>query len=85
MSFLNQLKSQASALQNQQGKVQQDLAGNTDKTEAACRVVLPYLQDLARQLNVIGPAAPRFTLDGKTPWPAMKLIEFRVDARKKML
>jgi hypothetical protein len=26
-----------------------------------------------------------FTLDGKTPWPAMKLVDFRVDARRKML
>jgi hypothetical protein len=65
--------------------VQQNLAENTEQTEAACKVVLPYLQDLARQLNVIGPAAPKFSLDGKTPWPAMKLVEFRVDSRKKML
>lgn len=34
---------------------------------------------------MISPAAPRFTLDGKTAWPAMKFTEFRVDARKKRL
>ena len=85
MSFLNQLKSQAKALQSQQGQQQLNLEENTAQTESACRYALPYLEDVARHLNVISPAAPRFSLDGKTPWPAMKLTEFRVDARKKML
>ncbi len=85
MSFLNQLKSQAKALQSQQGQQQLDLEENTEQTELACRLALSYLQDLARQLNVIVPAGPRFSLDGKTPWPAMKLVEFRVDSRKKTL
>jgi hypothetical protein len=85
MSFLNQLKSQAKALQGEQVQLQLNLEENTAQTEAACRCALPYLQDLARHLNVIGPAAPRFSLDGRTPWPAMKITEVRVDARKKML
>jgi hypothetical protein len=85
LSFLNQLKSQANALQSREGQQRADLEQNTAQTEQACRAVLHYLQDLARQLNVIAPAAPRLTLDGKTPWPAMKLVAFRVDARKKML
>jgi len=85
VSFLNQLKSQAKALQSQQGQQQLDLEANTAQTEVACQFALPYLQDLARNLNVIGPPASRFSLDGKTPWPAMKLTDFRVDARKKML
>ena len=85
MSFLNQLKTQARALQGQQDTVQTNVQANTARTEEACRVTLSYLQDLARQLNVIAPAAPAFTLDGKTPWPAMKLVDFRVDARRKML
>lgn len=85
MSFLNQLKSQAHALQDQQGTKQRGLEENTAQTEAACQVVRDYLDDLARQLNVIKPAAARFTLDGRTPWPAMKLVDFRVDARKKAL
>jgi hypothetical protein len=85
VSFLNQLKSQAKALQTQQTQEQLDLEENTAQTETACRFALPYLQDLARQLNVIGPAGPKFSLDGKTPWPAMKLAEFRVDSRKKTL
>ena len=85
MSFLNQLKTQAKALQTQQGQEQLHLEENTNETEVACRRALPYLEDLARHLNVIAPAAPKFNLDGKTPWPAMKLVDFRVDARKKML
>lgn len=83
MSFLNQLKSQAKALQSQQNQEQHDLDENTALTETACRFALPYLQDLAGQLNVIAPAGPKLSLDGKTPWPAMKLTEFRVDSRKK--
>jgi len=85
VSFLNQLKSQARALQTQQERVHVDLERNTSDTEQACGTILHYLRDLARQLNVISPAAPKFSLDGKTPWPAMKLIDFRVDSRKKML
>ena len=85
MSFLNQLKSQASALQNQQGVQQRDLDENTARAEAASRLTQHYLDDLARQLNVIHPAAPHFSLDGRTPWPPMQLIDFRVDARRKLL
>lgn len=85
MSFLNQLKSQANALRSQQSQAQLNFEENTAQTEEACRFALQYLHDLAKHLNVIGPKAPRFSLDGKTPWPAMKLAEFRVDSRKKML
>jgi hypothetical protein len=85
VSFLNQLKSQAKALQSQQNQLQGHVEETTAQVEAACQFLLQYLQDLARQLNVIVPAAPPFSLDGKTPWPAMKLVDFRVDARKKML
>ncbi len=85
MSFLNQLKSQAKALQSEHSQTQADLEENARQTEEACRFALHYLQDLARQLNVLAPKGPRFTLDGKTPWPAMKLVDFRVDSRKKMV
>lgn len=86
MSFLDQLRSQASALQSQRSQHASQLEENSAQTESACRMVMGYLQDLARQLNVIEPAAPLlFTLDGKTPWPAMKQRDFRVDARRKKL
>jgi hypothetical protein len=85
MSFLNQLKTQAKALQTQQEQDHAEFEKNAGETERACDMALHYLRDLARQLNVISPAAPRFTLDGKTPWPAMKFVDFRVDSRKKVL
>lgn len=85
MSFLNQLKTQANALQGQKSQQQELLAAQIETVEGACRGTLHYLQELARQLDVIRPAGPAFTLDGKTPWPAMRLTSFRVDARKKRL
>lgn len=85
MSFLNELKLQATALQSKQAAQLENFETSTAQTERACQVVWKYLQDLARHLNVITPQAPRFSLDGKTPWPPMKLADFRVDFRKKML
>lgn len=85
MGFLDQLKNQASALQTQQAAQHHDSAANTAACETASRVVARYLSDLAQQLAVIQPAGPAFSLDGKTPWPSMKLTGFRSDARKKML
>ncbi len=85
MSFLNQLKAQASALQTEQVIDHALLAANTARTEAACKSVWLYLKELSDQLNVINPAGPTFSLDGKTPWPPIKLAHFRADARKKML
>ena len=85
MSFLNQLKSQAKALQGERVSHEQGVEERTAATEQAGKLVLFYLQDLARQLSVIQPDGPPFTLDGKTPWPPMKLMDFRVDARRKML
>jgi hypothetical protein len=85
MSFLNQLRNQAKELQNERTVTDLHVEQKAVETECACRVALPYLQDVARHLNVINPPTPTFTLDGKTPWPAMKMTDFRVDARRKML
>jgi hypothetical protein len=85
MSFLNQLKTQANALQSQGALQAQNADANTVQAESACRIVQHYLGELAKQLNVLNPAAGKFSLDGKTPWPAMKLVNFRTDARKKTL
>lgn len=85
MGFLNQLKSQATELQSQQAVVVQDLTLKTAQTEAVCPMVAQYMRDLAKHLNVIEPSGPSFSLDGKTPWPSMKLHSFHADARKKML
>jgi len=85
VSFLDQLKSQASALQSQQVQQQQNLEANMRLTELACQTVALYLGELAKQLNVIQPHGPRLSLDGRTPWPSMKLNDFRIDVRKKRL
>jgi hypothetical protein len=85
MSFLNQLKSQAKSLQTERSADDERLDELSEITERACRLIASYLDDLARQLNVIQPPAPVMTLDGRTRWPAMKLVEFRVDPRRKML
>jgi hypothetical protein len=86
VSFLNELKQQASALQNQQQRTAQDLSANVQATEAACRMASKYLQDLCAQLNVLQMPAPGYySLDGKAAWPALQLQQFRADARKKML
>ena len=67
MSFLNQLKSQAEALQGQRTAEDQRLGERTAQTEEACRRVLAYLQELAQQLTVIEPPGPAFSVDGRTP------------------
>jgi hypothetical protein len=85
VGFLDQLKSQASALQSEKTELQANLAANAQQTEAACRSVLGYFNELAKQLNVLAPSGPAFTLDGKTPWPETVLSDFRVDARRKTL
>ena len=85
MSFLNQLKSQAQALRSQHSAQQLSAEARVALTEAACQTMATYLADLAQQLNVIMPPAPAFTLDGKTPWPAMKMADFRCDVRQKRL
>lgn len=83
MSFLKQLKSQASALQAEQNAQQTHNEENTRLTEAASKTAWLYVTELVKQLNVIGPTGPALSLDGRTPWPVMQLIDFRVDARKK--
>lgn len=85
MSFLNQLKSQATALQARQTTQQTQHEANTQLTEAASKTAWLYVIELAKQLNVIGPTGPQLSLETKTPWPPMKLVDFRVDARKKKL
>lgn len=85
MSFLNQLKAKAGTLQRERGEQHVEREQGIAQTERACVLVLHYFEDLARQLNVIEPPAPAFSLDGKTMWPPMKLATFRVDARRKGL
>ena len=86
MSFLSELKSQANALQGLELGAQRDLMAGAEACEKACRIALAYLQDLCAQLNVIQPVAPgSYSLDGKVPFPALAQLNFRCDARRKML
>lgn len=85
MSFLEQLKSQASAVKSRQADNQLQQDTSTDATEHSCQTVLYYLEELVRNLNVIEPDGPRLSLDGKTAWPPMKLVSFQVDSRKKVV
>lgn len=86
MSFLSELKNQANLLQGLELGVQRDLAAGTEACQQACRVALAYLQDLCAQLNVIQPPATgAYSLDGKSPFPALAQRNFRCDARRKML
>ena len=85
MSLLDELKLQAQALQEQNQQVVQSLTQSTVLTEDACRIVWPYLAELAPQLSVICPDGPQFSVDGKSQWPAMQLTEFRVDSRRKFV
>lgn len=85
MSFLNQLKTQARTLQQERAVQDRQHGELIARTDGASRFVLSYFEDLARQLDVIEPAGPAFSVDGKTPWPPVKLVDFRVDARRKVL
>ncbi|MDB5900083.1 MAG: hypothetical protein JWP22_4207 [Ramlibacter sp.] len=85
MSFLNHLKSQARALQSLRTVQEQHLEERVEATEKACRLIAYYFEELAQQLTVIQPPGPNFTVDGKTPWPAMRLVGFTADARRKRL
>ncbi|MDB5931048.1 MAG: hypothetical protein JWR60_2755 [Polaromonas sp.] len=86
MSFLSELKSRASALQGLQSGALHDFAVNGKACEVACRMAVVYLQDLCAQLNVIRPpAAGAYSLDGKAPFPDLVQLNFRCDARRKML
>lgn len=86
MDFLSELKNRANALQGQQAQETQDFAANTQRCETACRMALKYLQDLCAQLNILQPAAPgSYSLDGRTPFPALTMRDFRCDDRRKLL
>jgi hypothetical protein len=85
VNFLNQLKSEATALQSRQNADVALLEASRSKTELGCKTAWLYIADLVKQLNVIEPDGPRLSVDSKTFWPALKLCGFRADFRKKML
>ncbi len=89
MNFLSEIKARAHAAQAAKTvaltQAQIDAERCIDTTEAACQRAWVYLSDMAKHLNILTPEGPKFSVDGKTPWPTMKLVEFRADSRKKTL
>lgn len=85
VSFLNQLKFQASVAQQESSTNLAELQANIRVTESAARVVWSYISELSKQLAIISPTGPALAIDTKKPWPAMKLVDFRYDARKKKI
>ncbi|WP_119154558.1 hypothetical protein [Caldimonas tepidiphila] len=86
MSFLDDLKRQAEALQNRQQNDAASFERNAQLVESACRTVFQYWLDLAQQLNVLAPASPgRHVLDSRHVFSALPMHDFRVDARRQPL
>ena len=86
MSFLDDLKRQADALKAQQTGDRATLARNTALTEAACKTVFKYFNDMAAPLNVLNPTShARFALDRQHVFEGMKLSDFSFDSRRKQL
>lgn len=83
MSFLDQLKTQAQSVQAKSVVDQQTQQQVSEAVERAAHATWRYLDELAEHLRVLQPDGPRLSADGKTPWPAMRATDFRVDARKK--
>jgi len=86
MGYLDDLKKQAGNLQAQQDDGQRQTARNTQLVEAAARPLRGYLMELATNLNVIRPAPRvRYALDKKLVLDALPRLDFRFDARRKIL
>lgn len=86
VSFLDDLKRQAEALQAQQNTDAAALARNTALTESACKTVFGYFNTLAAQLEVLKPVSPtRFPLDRQNTVDGLRLLDFRSDSRRKTL
>jgi hypothetical protein len=86
MGFLDQLRQQAGALQNQQHVDVAELDRRMRIVEAASKGAYAYLMEVAKHLNVLTPRlrervllGPKATIDGFT------LSNFRFDARRKNL
>lgn len=88
MSFLNQLRQRADALQNRERDDEASFQRNAQAVEAACRATFQYGLELVNQLNVLRPPVPgrytfdaRHALDGKAD--ALRFSDFRIDSRRK--
>lgn len=88
MSFLNQLKQQADALQNRHRDDEEAFRRNAEFTDTACRAAFQYAFDLVKQLNVLHPQVPgryvfdrQHALDGRAQ--GLRFQDFHIDSRRK--
>jgi hypothetical protein len=86
MGFLDDLKRQAESLQSEQQQGGANAQRNTMLAEAAATNAYRYLMELSKQLEVIKPHAhARYTLDKRTSFDRLPLVDFRFDARRKIV
>ena len=86
MSYLDDLKRQAAALQATQTVDHEALARNTALVEAAAKEVSRYLMELGKQLDVLRPVSKVvYAFDKKTRLEGQPMVDFRFDVRRKRL
>jgi hypothetical protein len=84
MGLLDDLKRQADALKQTQAEDQQRVSENAEAIEAALSKCFKYLDDAAKQLQVLQPRSSRaFALEGVGTFDSLTMTEFFVDFRKK--
>ncbi len=84
MGFLDDLKSQADTLTKQKQAQQTQLAANAEFVDARMRQTFSYLNELAKQLEIIKPpSAHSFELHGVGKFDGLQLIDFFADYRKR--
>ena len=86
MTFLDDLKRQASAVQASRTVDLKTLARNTALVEAAATEASRYLMELGKQLDVLRPISKvRYQFDKKTRLEGLPMVDFRFDVRRKRL
>jgi hypothetical protein len=84
MGFLDELKSQADSLLKEKDAHHSKLNTNAEKVDARMRQTFAYLNDLAKQLEIIKPAsAQTFELHGVGKFDKLMLQDFFADYRQK--
>jgi hypothetical protein len=84
MGFLDQLKSQANSLIEEKQAQHTQLTANAETVDARMRQTFSYLNDLAKQLEIIKPpSAQAFELHGVGKFDQLALADFFADYRKK--
>jgi hypothetical protein len=84
MGFLDQLKSQADSLLKEKDAHHSKLNANAEQVDARMRQTFSYLNDLAKQLEIIKPpSAQTFELHGVGKFDQLMLRDFFADYRQK--